>query len=890
MSSALTILRRAAGDVGEALDRDTAAAAHLETTVERLRRIASVAHERARAARARLEGADGRKRDLAGERAQLVTELEQVREREVAATRQAEDFERRFRELEDEDRSLADQEAMTTEGAVAVVRGDLRSLDAAAARDSRELGAVGQRIDSLTGQMDGDRSEIERLKDEIRDIDGLAGSAEGRYAAAEAARVAEQAQWESAEARVAECRVSVAAASARLEAISEAVEGRADPEARRMAERAAGALGSIVARLDVPEVLAAAVDAALGPWADAIGFSDAAALEAAVGSLKSTGRGGVPMVEASASGRPDTDATRRLAVAAGLEPIVDRLGPEADAGVARTFLGDVVLAEGWLAGRRFVTSHPRLRVVTPEGDLITATGVRVAHPDGATPAMVEAAGAALEQAEIEAARAHSIHVQARRRFDVARQAERDALETLEALEVQLDGATDAMARLERATTSAGQEIERLEDRRRSLIEVADRRDHQRAILTGRLAALEGEEAERQRAWEALVERREVVVAAKEGARHAWQEAAASVRAVIERRTMIGARLESIDGALRAEEHNPADPETIDRLETIGGSARQALDALREHLDVLRRRQAELRDRAGAAGRRMGEVQRRHDELTGEVARAREQLSSRAVEDAELRVRFEAVAEGLRRDADATEDEALAAPRPETGDPVDELATREAELRRMGPINPLASQEYAELAERHGFLTGQLDDLERSREELRKVIGALDDEIQQRFLAAFGEVSAAFEDHFGVLFPGGKGSLRLTDPAHPLVSGVEIEAQPLGKKVARMSLLSGGERSLAALAFLFSIFKARPSPFYVLDEVEAALDDANLRRFLRLLDAFRASAQLVIITHQQQTMETADVLYGVTMEPGGSSTVVAKALTDQRRDVVEPASA
>ena len=196
-----------------------------------------------------------------------------------------------------------------------------------------------------------------------------------------------------------------------------------------------------------------------------------------------------------------------------------------------------------------------------------------------------------------------------------------------------------------------------------------------------------------------------------------------------------------------------------------------------------------------------------------------------------------------------------------------------------PINPLAAEEYVEKAGRHAFLTSQLDDLEQARGELRSVIRALDEEIELRFLDAFAEAATAFETHFTVLFPGGRGRLRLTDPEEPLTSGIEIEAQPLGKKVAKMSLLSGGERSLAALAFLFAVFEARPSPFYVLDEVEAALDDANLRRFLRLLDAFRSDAQLVVVTHQQQTMEAADVLYGVTMEPGGSSTVVAKALNE-----------
>jgi chromosome segregation protein len=198
----------------------------------------------------------------------------------------------------------------------------------------------------------------------------------------------------------------------------------------------------------------------------------------------------------------------------------------------------------------------------------------------------------------------------------------------------------------------------------------------------------------------------------------------------------------------------------------------------------------------------------------------------------------------------------------------------SQLRRLGPINPLAATEYRDLVERHTFLSEQVADVESSRAELRKVIAALEREIESRFQTAFTEVAAAYEKYFLVLFPGGRGRIRLADGDDPY-SGVTIDAQPLGKKVSSMSLLSGGERSLAALAFLFAVFEARPSPFYVLDEVEAALDDANLRRFLRVVDEFRQRAQLIIVTHQQQTMEAADVLYGVTMEPGGSSQAVRK---------------
>jgi chromosome segregation protein len=197
---------------------------------------------------------------------------------------------------------------------------------------------------------------------------------------------------------------------------------------------------------------------------------------------------------------------------------------------------------------------------------------------------------------------------------------------------------------------------------------------------------------------------------------------------------------------------------------------------------------------------------------------------------------------------------------------------------MGSINPLAAAEYEELSAEVEVLESQLADLDESRRELQKVIAALDTEMAALFTEAFEEINAFYEENFALVFPGGRGRLRLIDPDRPLESGVEVEAQPHGKKVGRLSLLSGGERSLAALAFLFAVFRARPSPFYVLDEVEAALDDANLHRFLRLVDTLRRSAQLVIITHQQQTMEAADMLYGVTMEPGASSKIIAKRMS------------
>jgi chromosome segregation protein len=323
-----------------------------------------------------------------------------------------------------------------------------------------------------------------------------------------------------------------------------------------------------------------------------------------------------------------------------------------------------------------------------------------------------------------------------------------------------------------------------------------------------------------------------------------------------------------------------EPGEVERLTGIEASARRGLETARRHLEVLHERQREWRARAEDEGRRFHEAQARRETLDSTVFADRERLSAVAVEAAELRVREETVAEGLRRDVDAPEEEALAAPRPEVPagtEPEAHLASLEAEVRRLGPVNPLAAAEYRELAERAAFLEGQLADLEGSRRELRKVIAALDEEIARLFRGAFEDIGRRFEENVAVLFPGGRGRLLLTDADDPLTSGVDIHVQPMGKRISRMSMLSGGERSLAALAFLFAVFRARPSPFYVLDEVEAALDDTNLHRFLRLVGSLRDSSQLVIITHQQQTMESADVLYGVTMEPGESSRVLAKRL-------------
>lgn len=198
------------------------------------------------------------------------------------------------------------------------------------------------------------------------------------------------------------------------------------------------------------------------------------------------------------------------------------------------------------------------------------------------------------------------------------------------------------------------------------------------------------------------------------------------------------------------------------------------------------------------------------------------------------------------------------------------------------MNPLALEEFAALEERHNFLTEQLEDLKNTRRDLMTVVKEVDERVEQVFTAAFHDTAREFVGVFSRLFPGGEGRLILTDPDDMLTTGVEVEARPPGKKVKRLSLLSGGERSLTAVALLVAIFKARPSPFYVMDEVEAALDDMNLQRLIGLFSELRESSQLIVITHQKRTMEVADALYGVSMRGDGVTTVISQRLRQEDR--------
>jgi chromosome segregation protein len=294
-----------------------------------------------------------------------------------------------------------------------------------------------------------------------------------------------------------------------------------------------------------------------------------------------------------------------------------------------------------------------------------------------------------------------------------------------------------------------------------------------------------------------------------------------------------------------------------------------------------------RERVGAAGAhlrtQLAGARERAAEAAIELERVREERHATDLRRAEATSRLDALAARIRAELSLGLDDVRAEVGDVTSLDIAALTEREDVLVRriglLGRVNPLALEEFRALEERHRFLSDQLDDLRRSKRDLEEIVVAVDERIRTIFKLAFDDVAREFETTFATVFPGGKGRLVLTGEEDLLTAGIDVEARPPGKRVKRLSLLSGGERSLTVLAFVFAIFRARPSPFYVLDEVDAALDDVNLQRLLRIVRSFRGHAQIIMVTHQKRSMEIADLLYGVTMGPDAVTKVVAERLRD-----------
>ncbi len=670
------------------------------------------------------------------------------------------------------------------------------------------------------------------------------GSLAGDLRAARSARDAAAAASADAETALREAEAEHHRAEARLEALSSVVlDAGAAPAVAAGAgsDPSDGVLGTLGDLIDADEGASAAVAAALGAE---IGSTVVADADAARRLLEEQPAGSVLIAPAefpppsgapaglsgsSATATAATSAPPPVGVPAGLSRLRDRVRARnpATERLLDVLLGSVVMVDGdWRAAARVAVDHPGLTAVTSAGDLLGACRWRLGA-GAASPlrAVIDEAGARARLART-----------ARDRADAALAEARSALASCQARASELAEALDQERRRRRAEarTAVEEQAAAVADRQARLGARAAGLDQRRGLLEARLGQIDSR-----------LERYEARRRASSDAAEALDRQS-SILARLHREIERRARWIDSELAAAAELHKRQSEE-----------ARAVVTRLEE-----------LRRSSAAAERRL-------EDLRAAGARS-------DVEEAELRTRLQGAVEKLRADHRLAPDAAVGAPAPELDPgvaPAQRMDQLERELEVMGPVNPLALEEHRALQERSDHLRDQLDDIRKARRDLAKVIAAIDDEIATVFESAFSDVAANFETLFETLFPGGRGRIRLEEPDDLLNSGIEITARPSGKNVRKLSLLSGGERTLTALAFLFAVFRSRPSPFYVMDEVEAALDDVNLHRFLALLDEFRAETQLVIISHQKRTMEAADRLYGVSMKPGGSSVVVSERLSE-----------
>ncbi|AZM48995.1 chromosome segregation protein SMC [Streptomyces sp. WAC 06738] len=845
---------------------------------------------------AALEAAERALEDTVAHRAEL--------ERELAAEE---------RRLKDAARAVADRRERLARlsGKVTAARGRAASAQAeidrlATARDEAEERAAAA------------QEAYETLKAEV---DGLAGDESDLAAEQEAAKSAlkaAEAELTAARDETAEAERARAATTARRDALALGLRRKDGTGTLLQArDKLTGVLGPAAELLTVAPGYEVAVAAALGAAADALAVSGPAAAADALRLLRKhdAGRAALLLGDAPYEPLPDGELPPGARHLAALVAGPDQLLPAVRRLLARTvYVATLEEAED------LVSLRPELTAVTAEGDLF---GGHFAHGGSAgAPSLLEVQASVDEAAaELTELDARCLRLRDRQEAAVARRAE------CAALVEELGGRRSAA---DREKSRVAGELGRLAGQARAAAGEAERSAAAAARAEEALARA-GAEAEELAAQLETAE--EEAGAAEDGddgsdtsvrdrlaadganARQTEMEARLQVRTHEERVKGLAGRADGLDRAARAEREARTRAERRRaRLRheaavatAVAAGARQLL----AHVEVSLARAEEERAAAERARaereQELGRQRRLSRELAGELDKLTDSVHRGEVLGAEKRLRIEQL-EGRALEelgvepadlvAEYGPDQPVPPSLPAEGEELPEdpehprnrprpyvraeqekrLKAAERAYTKLGKVNPLALEEFAALEERHKFLTEQLDDLKRTRADLLQVVKEVDERVEQVFTDAFHDTAREFEGVFSRLFPGGEGRLILTDPDDMLNTGVEVEARPPGKKVKRLSLLSGGERSLTAVAMLVAIFMARPSPFYVMDEVEAALDDTNLQRLVRLMQELQRTSQLIVITHQKRTMEVADVLYGVSMQGDGVSKVISQRLS------------
>ncbi|GAB2548750.1 chromosome segregation protein SMC [Nocardia heshunensis] len=851
---------------------------------------------------------------------------EQLYEREQAAKAAEQAHLAAVRAIADRREGLA-----RLSGQVDTLRSRAQSVDGEIARMSAGIAEARRRGEEAN-------AEFEAVQSELGELDaGEEGLDHAYEHAAQALALADQRVTELRD-KDREAGKRVASLTARIEALTMGLR-RKDGAAWLLEHRADGLLGPLSGLIRVHGGFEAAVAAALGPLADAVAADTGPSAHAAVRALKEAdgGRAALVFTDAQGMGELVSDIagagtgmnsvagqvdSRLPGNARWLAEVVDC--PANLRGAITALTTGIAVAPDLATAAQVIAARPELRVVTREGDL-TGSGWVLGGSDRA-PSQLEV------QAEIDSAKDELVswqrqaeELEAALSGALAEQTDRKeavdhALLALHESDQALVAIYDRLGRLGHTARSAQRECDRLLAQRADTETGREDTLSKLAELEARLRNAENEQDgmdPETAGTETAGYAREEAAAALAESRSMEVEARLAVRTAEERAESVRGKADSLRRAARAERENRA------RAERAHAARRQAAAVAAVVAQSAEKVSAELEQVVAQASARRDELVRRRSEFAARVEQTKEraralntqltQLTDTVHRDevarAQAALRIEQVETTISEQFGLSLDDLIAEygpdnPMPPTalemmeyeaardrGEAVSEpqpmpydRATQERRAKRaekdlvtLGKVNPLALEEFAALEERYTFLNTQLEDVKKARQDLMDVVAEVDERILQVFTEAYEDVEREFEGVFSRLFPGGEGRLLLTDPANMLTTGVEVEARPPGKKVKRLSLLSGGEKSLAAVAFLVSIFRARPSPFYVMDEVEAALDDTNLRRLIGLFEQLREKSQLIVITHQKPTMEVADALYGVSMRGDGITQVISQRL-------------
>ena len=769
--------------------------------------------------------------------------------------------------------------------AAAEVRGELRTLRNTVEQNAGEITRLQTRIEHIAQRDSQANSEIDGQQRDLEDAENAVIALREELADLERRRDTAELNIDRTQEAVISAERRHAQRAARVESLMSAdAASRARSGTQQLAS-VAGVVGALIDLVTVESGWDAAVRAALGEAVGAVLVSDTQVARDALSALRSGGHSGavIALGAGRASGASLPVGTQSLRPHVSPAPGA----PSTLADLLDALLEGIGFVEDIESAVPVVSANASAVVVTRRGDRFGRSAWRLgAADDLGSQEVVDEARREEAEALATVARLKTDQESARQEINTVRRLIADTQQRLqrqtEAAEMAADTLTAAINDRRAGSTEQQMSRDAIEEIRGRMAQYTSRVSELESILP----ALEENEAAELAAVAAFNEARAAFDSQLAHLSMRRTDLEVRLAGLREREQYLRQRIEEGESKLGANSEARLEAasrrqriertiEAIGRLSALVDEHRASTDGRLAELHAIRQRQS---DEVRAVAARLDQARRDRHGAEQELEVARERSRRIDVEDAEVRMRLEASVEQVRRELEVEPEVAESSPMPEVPEGTthaDRARALERDIRLMGPINPLALQEFTELQQRHEFLEEQLTDVRNTRRELAQVIAAIDQEIQSVFAAAFADVSTNFVELFQLLFPGGSGKLALTNPDDLLNTGIEIEATPPGKTFKKLSLLSGGERSLTAVAFLFSVFRSRPSPFYVMDEVEAALDDVNLHRFLGLVAEFRRDAQLIIVSHQKRTMEAADCLLGVSMQPGGSSKVVTE---------------